>query len=487
MKRLLLFLIFLLPRFSIGQAPAFKLSSELVEAYVNITQFDREQVRNHLQAEAKENPVNPFIDYLFNTLDFYEFSVNDNLQFYRQSLARRKSRLDHLESADRSSPFYHYVLAEFHLQWSIMRMKAGEEVLAAKDLKKAFQHCELNQKNYPDFYLNLKPAAMLHALGAAIPTSYKWLSDLAGISGNGKQAQREILQLEQEVLKNQTYTYLLPEIRFIRFFIESNLLSEEPASVSVTPNNSLSALTQGLYYFKQKNMKMAASKFQACENLSGKNTPAIVLFFLGECNLNQLFDDKGYFDNYLSVFHGNAFLKSAWRKKGWIAFLQNDTLQYRRCMKQVLLLGNTLADDDRQAQLEAQSNRTPNVALLKARLLHDGGAFQQSNSIISAQNLHLRDTYDATEFWYRMGRNFQGLKQVDQALHCFKKAIEMGKKLNEYFAASAALQCGLIFEQRNDRQAETYLKMVAQFPDHPYKKSLDAKAGASLKRLKIKN
>lgn len=487
MKRLLLFVILLLPRFSIGQAPAFKLSSEIVEAYVHITQFDKEKVRQHLQTETKANPVNPFIDYLFNTLDFYEFSVNDNLQFYRQSLSRRKPRLEHLEAADRTSPFYHFVLAEFHLQWSIMRMKAGEEVLAAKDLRKAFQHCTTNQKNYPEFYLNLKPAAMLHALGAAIPASYKWLSDLAGISGNGKQAQQEISQLEQEVLKQQTYSYLLPEIRFIRFFIESNLLSEETALISVTPNNSLSALTQGLYYFKQKNMKMAASKFQACENLSGKNTPAIVLFFLGECNLNQWFNDKGYFDNYLNGFAGNAFVKSAWRKKGWIAFLQNDTLQYRRCMQQVLALGNMLTDDDRQAQLEAQSKRTPNVALLKARLLHDGGAFEQSNMTISAENLHLRDTYDAAEFWYRMGRNFQGLKQNDQALHSFKKAIETGKKMNEYFAASAALQCGLIYEQRNDGQANVFYNMVMKFPNHPYKKSLDAKAGASLKRLKIKN
>jgi tetratricopeptide (TPR) repeat protein len=156
-------------------------------------------------------------------------------------------------------------------------------------------------------------------------------------------------------------------------------------------------------------------------------------------------------------------------------------------MKQVLSLGNMLTDDDRQAQLEAQSSRTPNAALLKARLLHDGGAFEQSNSIISAQNLHLRDSHDAAEFWYRMGRNFQGLKQVDQALHCFKKAIETGKKLNEYFAASAALQCGLIYEQRNDSEAKVYYNMVMKLPDHPYKKSLDAKAGASLKRLKIKN
>ena len=484
MKRLNLFVLLLLPMCTIAQAPTFRLTEDIVAAYIEITQFNKDKVRYHLQKEVEKNPINPFTDYLQNTLDFYEFAVTDNRQFYRQLLSKRKDRLDHLESADRSSPFYHFTLSEFYLQWSIMRMKAGEEVLAAKDLRKAFHHWETNQKKHPEFYLNLKPAAMLHALGASIPNSYKWLSDLAGISGNGNQAQQEILQLEREILKQQAYTYLLPEIRFIRFFIESNLLGEAPLTVTETASNSLSKLTQAMAFFKQKNMKLAAIKFQECEALAGENTPSVVYYFLGECYLNQSFDDKGYFDNYLNTFIGSTFLKSAWRKKGWMAFLKNDTAQYRRCMSRILTVGNTLTDDDRQAQLEAESNRLPNLALLKARLLHDGGQFEQSTKAISANNLKLRDVYDASEFWYRLGRNCQGLKNNDQALVYLKKTIETGKKLNEYFAASAALQCGLIFEQRNDRQAEAYFKMVAQFPDHPYKKSLDAKAEASLKRLR---
>lgn len=484
MKRLCQFVLLLFPVCNFAQAPTFRLTDDIVAAYIEITQFNKDMVHFHLQKESKKNPINPFTDYLQNTFDFYEFSVSDNLQFYRRILASRKDRLEHLESADQSSPFYHFTLSEFHLQWSIMRMKAGEEVLAAKELRKSFHHWETNQKKHPDFYLNLKPAAMLHALGASIPNSYKWLSDLAGISGNGKQAQQEITQLEQEILKQQTFTYLLPEIRFIRFFIESNLLGETPLAVTETPSNSLSKLTQALAFFKQKNMKLAAVKFQECEALAGENTPSIVYFFLAECYLNQSFDDKGYFDNYLNTFTGTAYLKSAWRKKGWMAFLKNDTTQYCRCMNQILSIGNTLNDDDRQAQLEAQSNRLPNLALLKSRLLHDSGQFEQSTKAISANNLKLRDVYDASEFWYRLGRNCQGLKNNDQALVYLKKTIEIGRNLNEYFSASAALQCGLIYEQRNDRQAEKYFKMVAQFPDHPYKKSLDAKAEASLKRLR---
>ena len=484
MKRLFQIVVLLLPITSIAQAPVFRLSDNIVSAYIEITQFNKAKVRSFLQLESESNPVNPLSDYVENTLDFYEFAVNDNLQFYRKSLSKRKNRLEHLESADQSSPFFHFTLAEFHLQWSIMRMKAGEEVLAAKDLRKAFHHWESNQKKHPKFYLNLKPAAMLHALGASIPSSYRWLSDLAGISGNGIQAQQEILQLECEILRQQTYTYLLPEIRFIRFFIESNLLGETPLTVTETTSNSLSKLTQAFVFFKQKNMKLAAVKFQECESLAGENTPSVVYYFLGECYLNQSFDDKGYFDDYLNNFTGTTFLKSAWRRKGWMAFLKNDTAQYRRCMSRVLTVGNTLTDDDKQAQLEAQSNRLPNAALLKARLLHDGGQFEKSNQAISTKNLRLRDSYDAAEFWYRLGRNCQGLKENDQALTYLKKSIEIGKKLNEYFAASAALQCGLIYEQRNEPQAELYYKMVVSFPDHPYKKSLDAKAGASLKRLK---
>ena len=107
--------------------------------------------------------------------------------------------------------------------------------------------------------------------------------------------------------------------------------------------------------------------------------------------------------------------------------------------------GNSLIDEDIQALSET---KTPEVdpILLKARLLYDGGYYSTSqNLLINTSSIYFAKK-DLEEYNYRIAKNADALNQNALAIVYYKNTISMstGKK---YFACSAALSLGLIYEK----------------------------------------
>ena len=89
------------------------------------------------------------------------------------------------------------------------------------------------------------------------------------------------------------------------------------------------------------------------------------------------------------------------------------------------------------------------------------------------------------EYNYRMGRIYQESGNNDKALVYFSQAIHTGINQPWYFAANAALQEGMIYEEMQDFiNAEKYYRLVLSMNFEEYKTSLCQKAKAGLHRLK---
>ena len=78
----------------------------------------------------------------------------------------------------------------------------------------------------------------------------------------------------------------------------------------------------------------------------------------------------------LVQFKGKNYIKEAYQKMGWNALIAGDMSRYKFYMERVKLYGDDVIDDDKQVPLEAESGIPPNVTLLKARLLFDGGYYK---------------------------------------------------------------------------------------------------------------
>jgi tetratricopeptide (TPR) repeat protein len=93
----------------------------------------------------------------------------------------------------------------------------------------------------------------------------------------------------------------------------------------------------------------------------------------------------------------------------------------------------------------------PHTGLLKARLLCDGGYFDDALSIMrTIAPDQLDETSYRLEYHYRMGRILQLSGHPGQAIPELERSFNDGKSLPYTFATRSALYLGRIYEERKE-------------------------------------
>jgi tetratricopeptide (TPR) repeat protein len=193
-----------------------------------------------------------------------------------------------------------------------------------------------------------------------------------------------------------------------------------------------------------------------------------------------------YFQAFLARFKGKYYLKDACEKISWCYFLQGDMAAAEKARQLVLSRGSETTDADKQAAKDAKSGLWPNPLLLKARLLNDGGYNDEAINLLTGKSAaDFTKDQDKLEFAYRVARIYDDVGRDSEAVKMYLLAIRLGKDRTEYYAARAALQIGLIYEQQGKKDlAITYFQECLDMKDHDYKDSLDQKAKAGIERCK---
>jgi tetratricopeptide (TPR) repeat protein len=88
------------------------------------------------------------------------------------------------------------------------------------------------------------------------------------------------------------------------------------------------------------------------------------------------------------------------------------------------------------------------------------------------------------EYLYRIGRVYHESGKTSEAIRFYKLTIDKGEDKPWYFAANAALQLGLIYENlKNKDIARIYYQKSLSMNPIEYKNSIAQKAQAGLSRL----
>jgi tetratricopeptide (TPR) repeat protein len=190
------------------------------------------------------------------------------------------------------------------------------------------------------------------------------------------------------------------------------------------------------------------------------------------------------FTYFTSQFKGNFYIKDAYEKLSWIAYLQNNSKQAEFYRGEVIAKGSQITDADKLAQQNAKSGLWPNALLLKARILSDGGYQKQALATLSDKTTADFNTQaDKAEFPYRLGRIYDIMGDPEQAIKFYKSTIQKGAQLPAYFASRAALQIGLIYEaNKNFKEAIDYYNICIAMKNHAFKNSMDQKAKSGIIR-----
>lgn len=470
----------------------FDFSDSCRKAYQEIIRLRLTSGQKILDGEKKNHPDNLIPYFLENYIDFFVLYFNEDPLEYQARKENLDKRIRRMNQGPPSSPYFLFTKAVIHFQWAAVKIKFGENWDAGWEFRRSFLQISENKKIFPSF----QPSAML--LGAmevaagTIPPGYKWLSGLLGIRGSI----REGIQTLQQFISNADPSALLfrEEAIFYYLYLQFYIGNKQKEVFEFVRENKLDTKNNYLFAFLTANLAVNAQQSGLAENiisLKARDTSYLIMpawdFEMGSAKLNHLDPGAGdYLDRFNRDFKGKFYVKDVLQKLSWFYFLRGDEARAMQYRQLIFKKGNTDTEADKQALKEARSGKWPDKILLKARLLDDGGYFNESLSqLYGKSSSDFADPDDQVEFAYRLGRIYDDLDRDDEALAAYLTTIKKGAALKTYYAARAALQTGYIYEKRgNCLLAIAYYEKCIGMKDHDYKNSLDQKAKSGISRCK---
>lgn len=471
----------------------YEFNSLCQQAYREITQLKLEKGKQLLIQAKQHNPDNLIPVALDNYIDFFKLFFNEDPADYTIFKQNIGKRIELLKAGDKTSPFYRFCLGMVYLQKAGVSLKLGEKWNAGWDFKRGYNYIRENKKEFPTFTPNDLLYGPMQAMIGTIPKGYKWIAVLFGLQGSlkkGMAASRAFVESNDpwaKVLFNEAaflYCYLM-------FYAENNkdevFRFIQQRKLDVVNNHLFTYLAVSLAINHKKTDY--AEKLLMNMNRSADYLPTAAWDYqLGIVKLHQLKTAGAavHFDNFIHTFKGKSFLKDAYQKLSWCYYIQGNMQLAQATRKKLLTQGGTTTDSDRKSQRDAKSGTFPNVLLLKARLLNDGGNNRDALALLKDKTMHSFDKVEEKlEFVYRMGRICDDLGKDDEAIKFYKQAIAIGESRYEYFASRAAVQLGQLYERQGKKElAISYYQKCLAMEDHEYKDAMDQRAKAGIERCK---
>lgn len=488
-----LVLIFLLFQ-SFHSYSNFEWNNNCNDAYTRILLLEFDRANEIIHKEKKANPDNKIVYLLENYIDFFKIQIGEEKSDYLKNLEQIDSRIKAISQGDKESYWLDYCLAEIYIQTAANRLKFGDYFKAAYEINKAYRLLSSNKDKYPKFIPNNKSFAILETLIGSIPEKYEWVLSLANMNGSINNGIKNLKDIIEELKVNKRYNYLINESYFYYSFLKMNLQND---------TSGLNFLIEEIQDNPLQILKFASNRIAT---KLGKNDLAISIlqnrventnaypfnyldFLLAKGQLNNLDPNaKINFQLYIDNFKGENYIKSSYMYLSWLAIIEGDTNLFHTYQSKINTNGSTFVGSDKEAQSQFLNQTIPNVDLLKARLLYDGGYYHKSLTILEENIFNDNDSDNFLESTYRKAVNHEKLGNIDSAKQKFILTYKLGKSKSFYFAAKSALHLGEIYEKENNiLKSKEYYQKCIDLKNHEYEQSLEQKAKSKLNSIRTSN
>jgi hypothetical protein len=469
----------------------YDFNSRCKQAYQLLISLRINEGNDLLRAEMRENPANLIPVMLSNYDDCLTLLFNGDAREYAKRKNNLSKRLDLLERGDDNSPWYRYSIGVLYFQWAAVRIRFNEYFAAGTEFRKSFIQLKDNRKKFPDFRNNQVLLGVEEAIVGTVPDSYKWISSMLGMKGDVRKGTAQIVDFLSR--RDASTSLMREEAVFYYSYLKFSLLSDHKAVWKYLDESALDFRNNHLFAFMKANFALNDNKAAVAEQvLRNRNQSANFLevpvfnYQMGIALLQKLDSDcLSYFQKFLGRYTGKLYVKDAYQKMSFYCLATGNRPQAMSYRGKIAANGTAQIDADKQAQRYAMNTIIPNPVLLKARLLCDGGYFNQSiDALKGLKASSFVNIADQLEFNYRYARIFTLMGQAAKAIPFYEATIRMGSARQEHFAARSSLELGQIYESQGlkDKAIACYRACIAM-KDHDYKSSLDQKAKAGIDRL----
>ncbi len=493
MKQFTLFAVLWCAVFTCRAGKVYEYNNTCQQAYLEISKLRINNGLALIEKAKRQDPDNLIPVLLESYADFYILFFNEDPADYASRYPKFIERIDLLQKGPQSSPFYNFCLSAVRVHRATSAIKFGHTWDAAWDFRRAYQLIKQNRKDFPGFVPNDFMYGALEAVIGTIPKGYKWIASLFGMKGSLTDGMRTVRNF---VYSNDPWAKLMSsEASFLYPYLLFYIENKKEEAVQFIQQRKLDIVNNHLHAYMAANLALNNKQSEYARSIilnRNKSDEYLKIpvwdFEMGFAQLFHLETQEAahHLENFLSEFKGKFYVKDVCQKLSWCYYLQGNMTAAENARKNVLTKGATDADADKQALREAKSGTWPNMLLLKARLLSDGGYHREALALLQGKTDHdFQKEVEKLEFVYRVGRIYDDLGRDTEAINAYQTAIRIGESRKEYYAARAALQAGQICESKGQKAlAITYYQKCISMDDHEYKNSLDQRAKSGIARCK---
>ena len=483
--------IILLSGFQANSQKVFDFDATCQEAYKNITALKINAGERLLNTARSQNPNNLIPDFLESYVDFFTLFLNEDPDEYRKRKPNFDERIKKFSEGDKSSPYFYYTQGVATLQKCAIAAKFNEKWTAGWAFKKAFSLMKTSSEAFPDFQPNNLIYGTLQSMASIIPDGYKWIAGTMGIKGSLSKG----LKLAYNFVNSNDANARLffNEGAFYYCYLQFYIKNNPEAAFQFMRQKGLDLVNNHLFAYMAANLSLNNKQSDKAKNiiLGKSNSPEYLAtpvwdYELGYVRMQhlELKEAAQSFLRFLSKFNGKSYVKDTYEKLSWCYYLQGNMPAAENARNMVMKKGASEADGDKQALKDAQSGTWPNILLLKARILSDGGFSKEALQLLNGKSSNdFQNKEEKLEFTYRVGRIYDDLGRINEALQAYLTTIKLGENETFYYAARSAYQIGLIYEKQGKYSlAKGYYEKCLSIKDHEYKNSIDQKAKTGIAR-----
>lgn len=489
LKFLFSFLLLLSCRLSFAGNYVFDYNQRCHTAYLDYMSLNFDKGRAIIIQELRSNPYNLMATYLADYEDCLLLLMNGSKKDYEQLNDHLDERLKLIANGDENSPWFRLCKAELYFHWALVNIRFGSNLKAATTFRKSFLLLKENQKRFPQFKQNNIFMGLEEAVIGTIPDEYKWLASIFGMKGNVKNGIHKIENFikstpTDEPLREEAILYSV----YLKYYLSSQQQEEWNfinSSEFPTDNNLFHSFIKSNIAINFRQGDIAIAELKKAEKDKNYARFPILDYEMACALLNKL--DKNaqfYFQRFLSNYQGRFFVKESWQKLAYCYYLQGDMNNAEKARASIFNHGTTNVDADKQAQRFAESNTWPSKPILEMRLLIDGGYYNEALQKIKACNINNLSSTDKLEYYFRLARVYDELKNEKLAFQYYRTTINLGRTKKEHYAARAALQMGMIHEREgNNKAAIADYTECLEMKGHDFQSNIDQQAKAGINRL----
>jgi hypothetical protein len=345
---------------------------------------------------------------------------------------------------------------------------------------------------FPGFPQNKIFMGVEEAVVGTIPSDYQWLATIFGMKGSVKNGISKINSFLDNADAN---TPLRNEAIIFNCYLKFYLLSHQEEVWSYLNSSAFPIHNNLLYAFVKANIalnyrkgKEAVQTLKTIQSFENASQFPILDYEMGSALLRELDDNcTFYFKRFLSRYNGQLFIKDAYQSLAYAAYLTGDIGTANAYRKEILSKGTKQVDADKQAQRFAGNKNWPQLTILQARLLTDGGYYHQALQKLKVADLSQFNLADKLEYYFWLARNYDETNEENKALQYYRNTIDLGKARQEHYAARSALQMGMLYEKSGKvNEAVKCYNECLSMRNHDFQANIDQQAKAGINRLTAK-